>query len=221
MISLIKKDLILMRFWEYIILVSIIVVFYFIPDMIFAIVFTTLTITFFFYDHYYKMNRHIHSLPVNNSSIVMSRYISLYAIGIAILAFQYIIMRFFSLFKADVYLYTLIDLFILICLVTIFISIVIPVYQFFKSFYRASLVLLGLFIIAGMRLGYLSVITTIEESSDPDVLWISTTELLSLLEVSKLYVTAEYLTIIGVSTLGLLIVSYSLSVYISKRKAIV
>lgn len=219
--SLIKKDLILVRPWEYLIFLSVIAFLHLIkiaPDLTFAITFVVLIIMLFFYDHYYKMNRYVRSLPVNLNKVVMSRYISSYTIVIAILCFQYILINIIKLFRPSDYLYSLNDGFILICLATIFIAIVIPVYHLFKSYYTASFIVFVFIMIAASTITTLSFEITIVESSDPEVLWTASSENLSLLDTIKLYVTTEFLTIIGILTLALLIVSYLFSVYISRRK---
>lgn len=222
MISLIKKDLMLARPWEYIVLASVIIMMQltrFSPEVFAIVIFIVLTITLFFYDHYYKMNRYVGSLPINKSTVIISRYISSFIFVIAILGLQYVTVNIASIFSASYYLYTLSDLLILICLATIIISIIMPIYHIFKSFYVASVVNFSFFMIAGIGFMYLSSEKVIDETGD--TIFTVTFTQLSLLDTIKLYIKTELFGIIGLLVLSLLIISYLFSVFIYKRKNIV
>lgn len=222
MISLVKRDLMLARPWEYLIFIFAISVFLFMdfaPDTVLIVVLLVLVVTFFFYDHYYKLNRYFHSLPIKPSMIILSRYISSFLILIATLGFQYIFIKVITLFQPNIYYqYTLEDIFILVCLATVIISLVIPIYQLFKSFFLASIVTFSFMMLAIMSFTMLSIITEIEKSVDEDIIFTVNSSQLSFLDTVKLYITTEHFTLIGSSTLGLFIISVLLSIFIYKRR---
>jgi len=132
-------------------------VFYFahIPPMfLFIVTVVSFPIIIYFYNHKYKIDRFLVSLPVHKNAIINSRYLFTVIIAVIILLFQMIMMFVITtLFNGTQYVYSFKDIVVLLCLAAIIPAIAIPIYHIFHSFTMATTIVSILF--------FLSVIFTI------------------------------------------------------------
>lgn len=124
-------------------------VFYFIhmPPMFFFIVtVVSFPIIIYFFNHKYKIDRFLVSLPVHKNTIINSRYIFTFSLAGAILLFQVMMMFVMTtLFNGTQYVYSFNDIVVLLCLAAIIPSIAIPIYHIFRSFIMATTLISILF----------------------------------------------------------------------------
>src|SRR5690625_2636130 len=93
----------------------------------FSFVLMMLYALLFYFDHSSNVMRTIVSLPIKKRCIIMSRYISLYTIGLIILTFAFIID-----YSLEHQMFHFINVYFALCALTIYIAISTPVYYLFK-----------------------------------------------------------------------------------------
>lgn len=143
MISLIKRDFLMLRVWDYLSFIIFIFLFQIAgisPLFIYSVLLIGIPVSFFFYDAHYQVNRFVHSLPVSARSHVISRYISSSVLMAAVLILQMII--------PSPHTYSLYDIVILFIGTIFIIAIVIPIYHLFKTVYLPSILLFVVYILS-------------------------------------------------------------------------
>src|SRR5690625_1673548 len=124
------------------------------PMFLFIVTVVSFPIIIYFFNHKYKIDRFLVSLPVHKNTIITSRYLFTVIIAVIILLYQVIMMFVITtLFNGTQYVYSFNDIVVLLCLAAIIPAIAIPIYHIFHSFTMATTVVSILF--------FLSVIFTV------------------------------------------------------------
>ena len=124
------------------------------PMFLFIVTVVSFPIIIYFFNHKYKIDRFLVSLPVHKNAIITSRYLFTVIIAVIILLYQVIMMFVITtLFNGTQYVYSFNDIVVLLCLAAIIPAIAIPIYHIFHSFTMATTVVSILF--------FLSVIFTV------------------------------------------------------------
>jgi len=124
------------------------------PMFLFIVTVVSFPIIIYFFNHKYKIDRFLVSLPVHKNTIITSRYLFTVIIAVIILLYQVIMMFVITtLFNGTQYVYSFNGIVVLLCLAAIIPAIAIPIYHIFHSFTMATTVVSILF--------FLSVIFTV------------------------------------------------------------
>ncbi len=118
----------------------------------FSFVLMMLYALIFHFDNSSKIMRIIVSLPIKKRHIIISRYISLYTIGLIFLSFAFVVD--YSLDQQAVHL---INVYLAVCTFTIYIAISTPVYYFFKRLWVSIAVHYFLIIFSSLAFAFLFV----------------------------------------------------------------
>src|SRR5690625_1447000 len=119
------------------------------PMFLFIVTVVSFPIIIYFFNHKYKIDRFLVSLPVHKNAIINSRYLFTVIIAVIILLFQIIMMFVITtLFNGTQYVYSFNDIVVLLCLAATIPAIAIPIYHIFRSFIMATTVVSILFFLS-------------------------------------------------------------------------
>lgn len=109
------------------------------PTFLFVITIISLPIILYYYFDKNKVNRFLISMPISVHMIMQSRYLFTIFMTLIVLLFQGLVMISASwLWSGSQYMYGWRDAIVLLCLASIMIAIIIPIYQLFQSFPLAT-----------------------------------------------------------------------------------
>lgn len=151
MFSLIKKYFMASRWITYILLALLLTILYIggiPPYFLFFVFLLGFILTSFYMENRFKIRRFLLSLPLSRRTIILGHYCYLLIVGLAIIAWQYLLMQIIpNIFDGTYYIYDGKDILILICMLLLFMSLTIPLYYGSLSFMITSvIVMIGVFL---------------------------------------------------------------------------
>lgn len=213
--SLIKHHLFMIDGLSYFLIGGLIVgghIVLFPPTFLFIVTVTSLMIAFHYYLDKNKSNQFLISLPISFKAIIHSKYIFIFIMVAFIILLQGITMLIINVFVGtSQYTYDWRDIIVLLCTATIILSIIIPIYHFFKSMILSTTIVAMIFLI-----GFFTVMNRII-----DVMVQGETIIFNNLDPGLVLITEKYIpyepyTILISATLLLLFISMKVSVYLFK-----